>query len=70
MKKAQYMAIDQYGRTHHSLTHPRKELCERLGYRHAERMYQDRDGQSYHVGWIIGPFWCTVYHVEPMCKPV
>jgi hypothetical protein len=63
----QYMAVDQYGTTYHGLSHPRKDLMERIGRRHAEKMYQDRkDGTSHHVGYVVGGHWCTVYRVERM----
>ena len=61
----QYMAIDQYGRTYHGLTHPRKDLCERLGRKHVGKVYVDKkDGQPVHVGYIIGQLWLTIYKVE------
>ena len=62
------MAVDQYGNTYHGLgKHPRKALIARLGHKHVSKMYIDStDGHSYHVGWIVGPHWCTVYNVDPM----
>lgn len=62
-----YMGIDQHGYTYHNLgPHPRKELCERLGVSHAEKMYQDtKDGTTYHVGYIIREHWITLYEVLP-----
>jgi len=66
-----YMAIDQYGTTYHGLKHPRKELMERLGYRSASRMYvENKEGKTFHVGYVIGQHWLTVYRVEPMRNPV
>ena len=65
-----YMAIDQYGQTYHSLTHPRKELCEKLGRKHVEKMYVDKkDGSTKHVGYIINRLWLTLYKVEGVEKP-
>lgn len=65
-----YMAIDQYGNTFHGLKHPRKELLERLGYTHAQKMYQDKtDGSTVHVGYVIGGHWLTLYKVEPVENP-
>ena len=62
MKK--YMAVDQYGQTFHGLEHPRKDLLERLGYKHADKMYQDdREGNAEHTGYVIGGCWLTVYAV-------
>ena len=64
------MAIDQYGQTHHNLgQHPRKALLERLGRKHADKMYVDKkDGSSVHIGWIIAGLWLSVYRVEPLEK--
>lgn len=66
-----YMAIDQYGHTHHNLgPHPRKGLLAKLGRKHAARIYQDtKDGSPVHVGWIIAGLWLSVFEVIPMCKP-
>jgi len=61
----QYMAVDQYGTTYHGLTHPRKDLMERIGCKHVAKMYVDyKDGASHHVGYVIGGHWCDVYRVE------
>lgn len=72
MKPGLYMAIDQYGHTFHGLKYPRKDLMEHLRYRSARKMYADyeKDGRTYHVGYVVGPHWCTVYAVEPVCIPV
>ena len=71
MAKAVYMAVDQYGQTFHGLTNPRKELCERLGKSHVDKMYVDgKDGKMYHVGYVIGGLWLTLYKVEPYRKEV
>jgi hypothetical protein len=68
MKKT-YMAIDQYGHTEHGLTHPRKDLMDRTGYRSASKMYQDcKDGSSKHTGYVVGYQWFTVYEVTPFKK--
>lgn len=65
-----YMAIDQYGQTYHGLEHPRKDLLERLGYTHAQKIYQDKaDGSTVHVGYVIGGLWLTLYKVEPVENP-
>lgn len=66
-----YMAVDQYGNTFHGLRHPRKDLMERIGCAHTEKMYLDRkDGSIVHVGYVIGGLWLTLYKVEPVEKPV
>lgn len=65
-----YMAIDQYGRTYHGLTHPRKDLMTRLYNKHCRKMYRDdTDGIYYHVGYVIGGLWLHVYEVKPMRRP-
>jgi hypothetical protein len=67
----QYMAIDQYGHTYHGLTHPRKDLCERIGRQHVSKMYIDgKDGKTYHGGYVIGGLWLSVCEVTPMRIPV
>jgi hypothetical protein len=61
-----YMAIDQYGNAHHGLVHPRKDLLELLGRKHADKMYRDKtDGSIHHVGYVIGGLWLEVYEVKP-----
>ena len=64
MKVLGFMARNQHGRTEHGLKHPRKDLMERGGVHHAEKMYVDRkDGSAKHVGYVIGGDWWTVYAV-------
>jgi hypothetical protein len=63
-----YMGIDQYGNTYHGLKHPRKDLCERLGYSSssAYKMYRDYKGNGHaHVGYVIGDHWVEVFRVLP-----
>lgn len=63
------MAINQWGEIYHNLKHPRKDLCERLGCKHADKMYVDgEDGEPECVGYIISGEWLTVYRVEPFKK--
>lgn len=57
------MAIDQYGTTYHGLQHPRKDLLEKLGATHADKMYQDKDGITVHIGYVISGLWLTLYEV-------
>ncbi len=69
--KKRYMAIDQFGQTYHGLEHPRKDLCERIGCKHVQKMFIDgKDGKMYHVGYVISGYWLNVYEVIPMRKPV
>lgn len=66
-----FMAIDQYGHHYDGLKDPRKDLLNRLGKKHVEKMYRDdKDGKSYHVGYIVGGLWLSVYEVIPMRKVV
>ena len=65
-----YMAVDQNGNCYHGLTHPRKELCERLGRKHADRMYIDHsDGTVSHIGYIIAGLWLRLHKVERVYWP-
>jgi hypothetical protein len=60
-----YMAIDQYGCTYHGLTHPRKDLMERLGRKRAAKMYVDtKAGEARHCGYIIAGCWLRLYEVK------
>ena len=68
----QYMAIDQYGETYHSLgAFPRKALCERLNCKHVSKMFVDsKDGkQTFFVGYVIGKQWLNLYEVTPVRTP-
>lgn len=61
----QYMAIDQYGQMFHKLRYPRKELMERIGIKHASKMYvDDKNGKAVHIGYVIGRYWLMVYEVK------
>jgi len=67
--KQLYMAVDQYGQTFFGLKHPRKELCKKLGTKHAEKMYvNDKAGKTFHVGYVIAGLWLKLYIVEPLRK--
>ena len=62
---ARFMAVDQYGNTHHGLSFPRRDLLALVGRRHADKMYVDRrDGTAAHIGYVIGGLWLTVYEVR------
>jgi hypothetical protein len=66
-----FMGIDQYGTTYHGLVHPRKDLMERLGKQHADKIYRDfTSGGTFHVGYVIGGLWITLYKVEEVLNPV
>jgi hypothetical protein len=62
--KKQYMGIDQYGQTYHRLNHPRKDLLDRLGYKGAQKIYQDATEGARHVGYVIGGLWISLYEVK------
>lgn len=65
-----FMAIDQQGHAYPYLKHPRKELLEQLGRKHAEKMYLDgEDGKPIHVGYVIAGRWLRVYSMAPF-KPL
>ena len=63
-----YMGIDQYGQTYHHLLHPRKDLLEKLGSKHADKMYRDTDDGPKHVGYVIRKLWITLYEVIPFLR--
>ena len=64
------MAIDQYGFTYHNLTHPRKELMDKLDCRHTDKIYVDTKEGPCHVGYIIAGLWLTLYSVTPVRNPI
>lgn len=65
MKK--YIAINQYGDKIFLENHPRKELMEYSGVKHADKMYQDRkDGSAQHIGYVVAGNWWTVLKVAPL----
>ena len=69
--KKQYMAIDQYGQTHHiGRNPPRKWLLDHLCSSHCSKMYADlASGGCVHIGYIISGLWLTLYEVTPMERP-
>lgn len=62
----QHFGIDQYGNTYFNLgDYPRKELIERIGSKHASKMYRDcTDGSSRHIGYVIGGLWIELYTMK------
>lgn len=58
--------VDQYNNAFKAKTV--KELKERLGYKTASRMYIDKDGKTFHCGYVIGPHWLAAY--APILKEV
>lgn len=65
MAKLGYLGIDQYHQHYKIKEHPRKELLEQLGRKHADKMYVDtKDGSQKHKGYVIGGLWITLYEVH------
>jgi hypothetical protein len=48
-----YMGIDQYGQTYHGLTHPRKDLIEKIGGGAVSKMYRDTETGVEHIGYVL-----------------
>lgn len=45
--------------------HPRKQLLEKLGRKHADKIYCDsKDGQTRHVGYIVAGAWWNIWEVH------
>ncbi len=65
MSRLGYLGLDQYGDTYHINKHPRKELLEQLGCKHASKMYVDtKSGDTKHVGYVVAGRWINVYVVS------
>ena len=45
-------------------SHPRKELLDYLGRKHASRMFIDTSSGAAHIGYVIAGEWFTLYHVD------
>ena len=56
--------IDQYGNKHWAKNIT--ELRGRLGGK-CSKMYVDRNGKTYHVGYVLGSAWLTQYEVVEKC---
>ena len=62
MRGRQTLYLDQWGNRWWAKT--TAELAEKLGYSRSSvrRMYRDKkDGRVVHVGYVVGPVWCTAY---------
>lgn len=69
-KERTFMAVDQYGDYIHDLgPHPRKTLLERCYRKHADKMYVDRRGVTYHIGYVIAGRWFRIYEVCDFARP-
>lgn len=64
--KLGYLGVDQYGTRYKLDKHPRKELLEKLGRAHADKIFVDSiaTGQPKHIGYIVGGLWVTLYEVH------
>jgi hypothetical protein len=65
--KLGYMARDQYGQTIHLTDpdkHPKGQLLDKLGRKHAERIYNDGTESTVHTGYIVAGSWWTIYEVH------
>ena len=66
LKGKMFMAVGQDGNIFHGLRHPRKDLMDLFGVRHASKMYEETaSGKSQHVGYVVGGRWISVYRVTP-----
>lgn len=67
-----FIAIDQHDNHVWIKKHPRKELLDYMGMRHADRMYMmyidDKEGHSHHIGYVIGGRWFTVHAISDWDK--
>lgn len=55
-----YLYIDQWGQKFFASTI--KELKDKIGGGRVSKMYQDKkNGDTMHVGYIVGGHWCTAY---------
>ena len=63
------VAIDQYGgNVYIKGDHPRKELMEALQVKSAKKIYVDRAGKTYHIGYCISGRWFTLYAAVEKCE--
>ena len=67
-----FLAVDQYNQKHLLKTKfPRKELLEIFGATSARKIYQDdKNGRSYHIGYLIQGMWLTLYKVSEFRKQI
>jgi hypothetical protein len=61
-----YVAVNQYGNTKF-VDHPRKDLTESAGVKHADKMYRDgKNGEAVHVGYVVSGYWWEVMKINPL----
>ena len=61
-----YIATDQYNNLVWIKQHPRKELCQHHGVKHADKCYIDIEGVSHHVGYVVSSHWYDVFRIAPL----
>ncbi len=67
--KLGYLGVDQYGQKYKIDKYPRKELLDRMGATHADKMYCDtKKGDSKHTGYVIQGLWISVYEIHEWNK--
>lgn len=60
------IGIDQYGHVYKNLgKFPRRALMERLSGAVSKMYIDDKEGNSKHIGYVIGGNWVTLYKLEP-----
>lgn len=65
MKNPCYIGIDQFGNQYLLGKHPRKELIDRIGVKHVDKMYRDgKAGNAEFIGYVLGNYWVVLYKVE------
>ncbi len=61
-----FVAFGHRGSTLKIKKHPRKELLEYFGRKHADKVYLDsKDGGAEHVGYVVAGEWFQVYKLTP-----
>jgi hypothetical protein len=59
--KPMLVGIDQDNTVYRKLVHPRKDLLERLGRKHCQKIYIDHGDKAYHCGYLIAGRWISLY---------
>ena len=62
-----FLYVDQYGNRFQASTV--RELREKVGGGRVSKMYIDnKDGHTFHIGYVIGQHWLTAF--EPYAKQI
>ena len=59
-----YIALSNHGRKLFLEDNPRKDLLDKCFRSHADRIYEDRGGKTYHIGYIVAGEWWTIFGLE------